>query len=173
MLFDHLLPRFSNHVAKYHPRVIFLADFLNDRQMAALYSLSDFYLSTSHCEGFNAPLLEAMTYGAFPVSTKNTAMRDFVDQDNAIVIDERAFPGLLPRMASDISGTSSTLSVASRFDIARAIRAALEVSRETYDCYVSRNYCLLQERYSGSAIMRLVENRLKALSNKRGGNRDC
>jgi glycosyltransferase involved in cell wall biosynthesis len=148
--------------------VIFLADFLSDRQMAALYSIADFYLSTSHCEGFNAPLLEAMSYGTFPVSTRNTAMLDYIDEGNAIVIDERAFAGLVPGVASDISGTSSTLSVASRFDIARAVRAALEISPKTYNSYVSRNSALVQERYSGPTIMRLVENRLQALASRGG-----
>ena len=88
-------------------------------------------------------------------------MLDYIDKDNAIVIDERAFPGLVPGLASDISGSSATLSVASRFDIARAVRAALEISPKTYNSYVSRNSALVQERYSGPTIMRLVENRLQ------------
>jgi glycosyltransferase involved in cell wall biosynthesis len=162
-LFEHLLPRFNGPVALYHPRVVFLPEYLDGQQMSALYSLADFYVSASHCEGFNLPLLEAMSYGTFPVSTRNTAMADYIDAQTAIIIDERVFPGLVPGMASDVSGLSSHVSVASRFDVAAAVEKALDVPAHAYDATVARGRSLVLERYSEPAVMRHVQHRLSAM----------
>jgi glycosyltransferase involved in cell wall biosynthesis len=56
-------------------------DVLND-----LYRFASAYLCTSLAEGQNLPLMEAMSHGVVPITTQHTAMLDFIDDQNALVI---------------------------------------------------------------------------------------
>jgi glycosyltransferase involved in cell wall biosynthesis len=162
-LFDHMLPRYGGPVALYEPNVVFISDFLSDREMRALYSLADYYLCASHCEGFNLPLLEAMAHGTVPISTRNTAMLDYIEEGRAIVISERSYPGLVPGLASDESGVSTLVSVASRRDVAIAVKSASGLSPEKYDAIAAANRDTVARLYSESTVMRIVDKRLNAL----------
>jgi glycosyltransferase involved in cell wall biosynthesis len=166
---EHLARRYRGPVAIYDESVLLVTDFLSEDQMCALYSLADFYLSASHCEGFNLPLLEAMAHGALPVTTRNTAMCDYIDDANAILIRERTFPGLISGLTSDISGLSAAISVADRFDIAAAVRAARLLSSEKVAAMTARGRALVLERYSETPVMGLVEERLRALAAPKNG----
>ncbi len=68
------------------PKIIFIGDELTSEQLNALYDMANFYLCTSSTEGLNLPLIEAMSMGCVPVSSRETAMKDYVFQSNAIVI---------------------------------------------------------------------------------------
>ena len=172
-LFEHLAKRYRGPIAMYAPNVLVISEYLDERQMSALYSMADFYLSGSHCEGFNLPLLEAMGCGALPVTTRNTAMCDYIDEKNAIVIAERGFPGPVPGMTSDAAGISAVISVADRFDIARAVRMAQQMAPDAYAAMASRGRPLVMERYSEAAVMGLAEARLGALRALRSEERDA
>src|SRR5207302_1262503 len=100
-VYDGLIGRYLGHVAMHDTRIAIVADFLDRQQMHALYSLADFYVCASHCEGYNRPLLEAMVLGTVPISTANTAMQDYISDQVAFVIKERSFPGIVPGMVAD------------------------------------------------------------------------
>jgi glycosyltransferase involved in cell wall biosynthesis len=169
-LLDHIRPRFNGPFAVSHPRIAFVSDYLAEAQMGALYSLADFYVSPSHCEGHNLPLLEAMAHGIAAISTRNTAMEDYIDEDNAVVIAERRFLGAIPQMASESAGVSPLTSIADRFDIARAIRAALAMTPKDYNARVSRGRAMVGERYGEATAMRLVAERLHEIAARAGSN---
>ncbi|TVV70743.1 glycosyltransferase [Sphingomonas solaris] len=75
-----------------HPRMLvsdrvwITDDVLTRTEMEQLYDAGAFYLCTSHAEGQNLPLLEAMARGAVPVSVDHTAMADYIRPDNAVPI---------------------------------------------------------------------------------------
>ena len=70
-------------------RVWITSSALDDSQISALYQLASFYLCTSHAEGQNLPLLEAMEHGCVPISIDHTAMRDYISVENSLVIPSR------------------------------------------------------------------------------------
>lgn len=67
--------------------IFFIGDVLNNDQMVALMNLSKFYLCTSSTEGLNLPIIEAMGQGVVPISSNATAMQDYIDNENALVLD--------------------------------------------------------------------------------------
>jgi glycosyltransferase involved in cell wall biosynthesis len=62
-------------------------EYLPEAVLADLYRFASAYLCTSLAEGQNLPLMEAMSHGVVPISTQHTAMLDFIDDQNAIVIE--------------------------------------------------------------------------------------
>src|SRR5262249_7263288 len=131
-VYDALIGRYAGHVAVHDTRIAIVADFLDQRQLHALYSLADFYICASHCEGYNRPLLEAMALGTVPISTVNTAMRDYISERVGFVIKERSFAGVVSGMVAEAAGKSYELAVADRFDIAQTIRRALTTPSTDY-----------------------------------------
>ena len=61
-------------------------DLLTREEMVALYDVADYYVCTSHAEGQNLPLIEAMGRGVVPVSTDGTAMDAYIDSETAVTI---------------------------------------------------------------------------------------
>jgi len=68
-------------------RIIFISETLTDSQMIKLAQSADFYLCTSSTEGLNLPMIEAMAQGVVPVSSRATAMADYIHEENAIIIE--------------------------------------------------------------------------------------
>jgi glycosyltransferase involved in cell wall biosynthesis len=167
-LITHLADRYRGPAAVSAPRVLIISDFLTRPQMDALYTLADFYLSCSHCEGFNLPLLEAMSHGTVPVTTCNTAMRDYIDAANAIVIRERQYHGVVPGLAGEISGWTPMISVADRFDIAFGVHAARQITSEVYARMGMHARSRVVQQYGEPTIMQIVENRLSDLVARNG-----
>jgi glycosyltransferase involved in cell wall biosynthesis len=161
-LYDAVFARFCGPGAIADPRIVVIAEFLDDAEMSALYALSDFYLCASHCEGFNLPLVEAMSYGTAPISTRNTAMLDYIDENDAIVIDERRFPAPIAGMAADVVGVIYDLAMASRFDIARAIRNAMAMDATSLERLADAARSAIRSRYSAASVVPLIEQRLSA-----------
>jgi glycosyltransferase involved in cell wall biosynthesis len=109
-------------------KIILVGGYLTDEEMCALYNGSDFYLCTSIAEGQNAPILEAMEHGCVPVSTRNTAMADYLHDENSVEIAERSYPGLIPDLAGDVAGRRYSVDFCDRFAIAAALDAAMRLS---------------------------------------------
>ena len=112
--------------------VILMSGHLSDDQMNSLYGGSDFYLCSSIAEGQNLPLLEAMSAGCVPVSTRNTAMADYITADIAVVIDEGRYSGLISGLAGDVTGKRMSIDYADRYQVAAAVAQALELDAQTY-----------------------------------------
>lgn len=155
-----LLPHLHGAFAMFSERVMFVFDYLSEQRMEALYSLADFYLSASHCEGYNMPLLEAMSFGTVPVSNCNTAMTDYIDADNAVVIADKFYMGFLPGMAGDISGKAYGVAVSTRYDIGRAVRTARALDDAIYSAKAQAARDVTMARHSEKAVIPIVRERL-------------
>lgn len=64
-------------------------DYLPQPALRALYLCSDFYLCCPFAEGQNLPLQEAMAEGVIPVAPVHTAMADYLNETNAVVVPFR------------------------------------------------------------------------------------
>lgn len=105
-------------------RRIWLTTFsLTDTELEALYRIADFYVCTSHCEGQNLPLMEAMIRGIVPVSVNNTAMADYISHENAVIIEEQQKPSPAYIQLTYRMWNQKTHIVAAQ-DVANALHAA-------------------------------------------------
>ena len=162
-LFYGLGRQFRGPGAFQDERIVFVVDYLSQAEMTALYSLADFYVCASHCEGFNMPLLEAMALGMVPITTTNTAMADYIDPTVAVIIDEKIYPSPVPEMAADSTGRTYPLSVASRFDVARAIRKAAGLSQAEWLRISNAARHRVHQQYSEKQIMQAIRDLLPDL----------
>ena len=106
--------------------IMFMNRFLSDDEMSALYAMADFYVCTSAAEGQNLPLLEAMAHGTVPVSTRNTAMADYISPANAFVIEEK----LVLNSNQHLAGTIAAKPFHIHTSTSRDVFAALVQSRK-------------------------------------------
>jgi glycosyltransferase involved in cell wall biosynthesis len=163
-LFDYVRPRLNSPLAYNDNKISFILDFLSDQQLGALFSLADYYLCASHCEGFNIPLLQAMSFGAVPVSTRNTAMVDYIDGDNAILIKERRFLSPIPGMAGDVAGVPYFVDHASRFDIAEACGSAMRQGESDREAMAENARQTVFRQYGEQEVLRRIEERFSVLA---------
>jgi glycosyltransferase involved in cell wall biosynthesis len=141
-------------------RIILVGGYLTDEEMCALYNGSEFYLCTSIAEGQNAPILEAMAHGCVPVSTRNTAMADYLDDENSVGIAERSFPSLIPDLAGDVADRRYAVDFCDRFAIAEALDAAMRLSDQDIERLASRAVETVDRSYAVSAVTPGVLRRL-------------
>ena len=141
-------------------RIILVGGFLTDEEMCALYNGSDFYLCTSIAEGQNAPLLEAMRHRCLPVSTHNTAMADYLDDDNCVRISERRFPSLISGLAGDVAGRRYSVDFCDRYAVAESVSAALSLSRSDIGRRTEMAYQSVMKTYSVETVAPAVLARL-------------
>ena len=73
-------------------RILLSNDTLTRDELNRLYDVSAFYVCSSHGEGQNLPLIEAMGRGVVPVSVDHTAMADYIGEDNAVIIPSTLAP---------------------------------------------------------------------------------
>ena len=157
---DRILPLYNGPVAKFSNQIVFIFDYLSNEQMVALYSIADFYLSAPHCEGYNLPLLESMAHGTVPVSNRVTAMADYIDADDAVLIDSKLFEGLLRGMAGDVSRRSYSVHISSQYDVGRAVRSALALSLSQYQTKAEAAQKMVSAHHSEQAIIPLLRTLL-------------
>jgi len=162
-LYEQIRPRCNGDMSYDDSRVMFILDYLTGPQMEALFSIADYYLSATHCEGFNLPLVQAMSFGTVPVCTTNTAMADYIDSANAVAIAEKSYFGVIPRMAGDVAGMPYALPVATRFDVARACHTAMGQKPDEYDRMAARAAQTVLQKFGAPTILRTAEARLAAL----------
>lgn len=151
-LFHQIRVIFGNPHCIDEDRVVLFSGYLADDEMSALYQSADFYLCASIAEGQNLPLLEAMAHGCIPVSVRNTAMADYINTDNAVVIQERRFSGLKSGLAGDVAGTRLAIDFADRFQIADAIRRAMALDQNDRNVVVSAAKTTVSEIYSPDQV---------------------
>ena len=100
-------------------------------ELNRLYDASAYYVCTSYAEGQNLPLIEAMTRGVVPLSVDHTAMRDYISNNDAVVI--RSEPRMLDVRLADryrMYGVSTNWVTAE--DVTSALQASTRLTREAY-----------------------------------------
>jgi len=81
------------------PPILVLARTLPDAQMPALYRAADCFVLPTRGEGWNLPALEALASGLPVITTNWSAHLDWLDQDNAFLIDVEALEPV-PRLGT-------------------------------------------------------------------------
>jgi len=111
---------------------IWLTDSVLTRdEMNRLYDAAAFYLCTSHAEGQNLPLIEAMARGVVPVSVDHTAMRDYISENDAIVIPSHRRPFDI-RLRSRYRMYGVETNYVEAADVCGALEQAAALPREDY-----------------------------------------
>ncbi len=70
-----------------HPRIVLVPAILNENEMAALYRLTDCYVTPTAGEGFCLPLVESLATGVPVIATRWSAHLDYLNDDNGYLID--------------------------------------------------------------------------------------
>lgn len=68
-------------------RVIIFNGYLNAAEYQSLIDASTYYVNTSHCEGLCLPLMEFLSSGKPVIAPDHTAMRDYINEEIAFVIE--------------------------------------------------------------------------------------
>ena len=155
-LFHQLRVIFGNPHCLHEESVVLFAGFLAEDEMDALYCTADFYLCTSLGEGQNLPLLEAMARGCVPVSVRNTAMADYINPDNAIVIEEGVYRGMVSGLAADVAGKRLNIPFCDRFQVADAVRTALALDADALGRKRKAAHQAVLTGYSPARVLEMV-----------------
>jgi hypothetical protein len=131
---------------------------LSEAQMSALYALSSYYLCTSYAEGQNLPLLEAMSKGVIPISVCHTAMADYINSANSIII-----PASLIEAPYVIQETyqlwGQSVHAVTAEDVCQALHLAYGLTPDDADRLSDEAVTTIAERY-GSAVFKNAISRL-------------
>lgn len=77
-------------------RIVILHGYLDEDGCRQLINISTYCLNTSHGEGLCLPLMEYMSDGIPAVSPRHTAMFDYVNADNAFIVESGVEPSVWP-----------------------------------------------------------------------------
>lgn len=137
--------------------IFFVTDYLNRKDYIEFLSISDFYLCTSNAEGQNVPLQEAMALGVVPISTCNTAMLDFINSDNAILINSNK--EMAPNSASAYPNMNLFWHVAYSNDISEALNSASKITKSDYLKKSKISKEIIFKKYSFETVSKLISDR--------------
>ena len=127
--------------------------------LAHLYRFSAAYLCSSLAEGQNPLLQEAMAWGVVPITTRHTAMLDYICEDNAVIISSQRRPVDRPDTAM---GTDPDASwhVCTSADVARALRYFAGLDEAGRRELGARARATIAREFSVAAVARLIHSRL-------------
>lgn len=145
------------------PNILLVPGRLSEEELDDLYQASDFYLCASGAEGQGLPVQEAMATGLVPISSRETAMGDYVDESNGLVM--RAVDAPIPLQVSEAYGLMGlTWRVVNHQEIARALAAAVELSTTDYAQRSQAAVDRIRGQYGYDCVTSRVLARLEALS---------
>lgn len=144
--------------------IVVFNEYLEDDEMTALYDLADFYLCTSIAEGQNLPLLEAMARGVVPVTTRNTAMLDYVDTENSVVIETDTVLNECEHLAGNVSGKPYNIELCSAKQVEAALSASARLGEEARAAMGRRAREAVGRVYSHESIEVAIRKRLQAIA---------
>jgi glycosyltransferase involved in cell wall biosynthesis len=162
-LFHQMRVIFGNPHCLHEDKIVLMSGYLEEDELSALYRCADFYVCASIAEGQNLPLLEAMAHGCCPVSVRNTAMADYIDETNAVTIAERSFSGLQSGLAGHVAQTRLTIDFADRFQVGDAIGRALGLSEAEREAKAQAAARVVRERFSPRRVFAAMVERLEAV----------
>jgi glycosyltransferase involved in cell wall biosynthesis len=132
---------------------------LPESVLGDLYRLSSAYLCASLAEGQNLPLQEAMAYGLVPISTRHTAMADYISEDNAVVIRSQTCPIDRPDTAMGPEPDASW-HLCTNADVAYALRRFARFGEAHRRELGSHARATIASHFSCAAVARLIQARL-------------
>lgn len=127
-------------------RIWITTDVLSREELNWLYDISAFYVSTSHGEGQNLPLLEAMGRGVVPVSVDHTAMRDYISPETGIVVRSSFEPFNLRLRDRYGMYDINTYYVAAQ-DAYHALDVAVRTQQAAYEAYSRSALNVVREKF--------------------------
>lgn len=132
---------------------------LADPVSADLYRFSSAYLCSSSAEGQNAPLQEAMACGVVPITTRHTAMLDYISEDNAVIIRSQPNPIDRPDTAMGPDPDASW-DVCTCTDVACALREFARLREVARRELGARARATIARDFSVATVARLIHGRL-------------
>jgi glycosyltransferase involved in cell wall biosynthesis len=160
---DTIKPKIGNRTTIASDGIIILPSHFSSEEMAELYSLANFYLCTSRCEGQNLPLLEAMSYGAVPVSVNNTAMADYINEMNSFVIPSKAIKVTISNATKHFH-TDLHWFEASEHDVFLTLERAAQASVDELELKRSVALQTVNEQFSPTIVFSKIVARFQALN---------
>lgn len=83
-----------------HPfscRVVVIHGYIDDEDYNSLIDATSFIVNASRCEGQCLPLMEYMSSGIPAIAPNNTAMKDYVNENNSFIVDSTPEPIYWPQ----------------------------------------------------------------------------
>lgn len=74
------------------PKITVISDIMEEDQIKSLIKSCDFYTTVSYGEGFDLPLMQAMSMGKVPITTRFLAHRDYLNDNNSIDVKYSLMP---------------------------------------------------------------------------------
>ena len=133
--------------------------FIAEPVLAELYRFASAYLCASQAEGQNLPLQEAMAWGVAPITTRHTAMLDYISEDNAIIIRSEMRPIDRPDTALG-EHPDASWHVTTSADVARALRQFASLDETARNELGMRARAVIAGDYSITTVARLIDARL-------------
>lgn len=145
------------------PEIVYLEQNMTEGQLASLYTACDCLAAPYRGEGFGLPILEAMACGLAPIVPRGGASDDFVDENNAYLVDAQEV-----ECTHDwrLTGIPTELSI--RVDDLRAsMRRAFEDRKDTRS-RGKRASDAVRKQYTWHRTAELMAGRIKELVNGGG-----
>ncbi len=145
------------------PNIMVVRDQLSAEEIEMLYQAADFYVCTSGAEGQGLPVQEAMAAGLVPISTRETAMEDYVDSENGIVM--QAAPAPIPHQVSAAYGIwGVTWRLVSPHEVARALAEAAALPDADYARRSRAAVEKIKSLYGFAPVAARLKQRIEALA---------
>jgi len=142
------------------PNILVVPGRLSDQELADLYRASDFYICTSGAEGQGLPVQEAMAMGLVPISSAETAMADYINPDNAIVLNAESAP--IPLQITEAYGLSDlTWRLVDHREVSRGLALAAEMPPDEYFRRSCAAAATIKAQYGHEHIIGRVHERIK------------
>ena len=161
---DVMLNKLDQGSAFENENIIIFNAYVSDEEMTLLYDLADFYLCTSIAEGQNLPLMEAMARGVVPVTTRNTAMLDYIDAEDAIVIETERRLNTNEHLAGNIAGKPYDVEICNPCQVVTALDSSASLEETTYARLSANARSRIEARYTSARLQPLITARLRAIA---------
>ncbi len=124
-----------------------------------LFRFSAAYLCSSSAEGQNPPLQDAMACGVVPITTRHTAMLDYISEDNAVIIRSQRRP--IDRGDTALGpGPDASWHVSTSADVACALRQFAGRGEAARRELGARARATIARDFSVATVARLIHSRL-------------
>ena len=89
---DNVAGRLNSLIHIGRPRVLIVSDILPEAQIVKLMRRADAYVTASHGEGFDLPMVQAMALGKVIVSTRYLAHEYYMNSMNSFIVNHTMVP---------------------------------------------------------------------------------